>query len=298
MHDTGIALGESVLNWDDLKYALAVGRTGSLTRAALQLGVNQSTATRRLVALEAEIGQTLFVRTQSGLTPTDAGRLAIARASDLERRVDLLREQVADVSAGPSGILYLRSNAWVLRQLVTHGLSEFLQEHQQIELRTASHFATQSIQPGATVSLWFERNPREMEFPVKIGTVPYAVYRGKDSDPDSVDWVAFRDEEILRLAPSRLTERLRGKKSKLRFTAPDAALLRDAIAAGVGRGLLPQCLAETDPRLCRVTEGEPELRRELSMHLHPDTVQAKRVQVLLRWIRKNFANAFAPCEPA
>ena len=72
------------MNWDDLKVALAVGRTGSLSRAALQLGVNQSTATRRLVALEAQVGKTLFVRSQAGLTPTEAGRIAIARAGDVE----------------------------------------------------------------------------------------------------------------------------------------------------------------------------------------------------------------------
>ncbi len=286
------------LNWDDLKYALAVGRTGSLTRAALQLGVNQSTATRRLVALEAEIGEILFIRTQGGLTPTDAGRLAIARAGDLERRVDRLREQIAESSAGPSGIVYLRSSDWVLRRLVQHGAAEFLRENPRIDLRMATHIASQSNQTGATVSLWFERSPREMEFPVKIGSIPYAVYRGQDTDPDSPDWVAFRDDEVTRLATSRMADRLRGKESMLRFTAPDAGMMCDAIAAGVGRGLLPQCLAERDPRLCRVGDGEPELRRELSMHLHPDTVQAKRVQVVVRWLRESFTGAFAPCDAA
>ncbi len=289
---------EATLNWDDLKYALAVGRTGSLTRAALQLGVNQSTATRRLVALEAEIGETLFIRTQNGLTPTDAGRLAIARAGDLERRVDRLLEQITEASMGPSGVVYLRGNSWVIKRLVKHSMADLLKENPRVDLRLATHFATQSVQHGATVSLWFERNPRDLEFPVKIGSVPYAVYRGKDTDPENSDWVAFRDDEVPRLAPSRMADRLRGKESKLRLTAPDADILCSAIAAGVGRGLLPLCLGEADPRLCRIGDGEPELRRDLSIHLHPDTVQAKRVQVVVRWLRENFGEAFAPCDAA
>lgn len=289
---------EARLNWDDLKYALAVGRTGSLTRAALQLGVNQSTATRRLVALEAEIGEPLFVRTQSGLTPTDAGRLTIARAGDLERRVDRLREQIAESSTGPSGVVYLRGNEWVLDRFTAFGMKDFLHEHPRIDLRMATHFATQTVQQGATVSLWFERNPREMEFPVKIGSVPYAVYRARDADPDNTDWVGFRDEEVLRLAPSRTTDRLRDKNSRLRLTAPDAGLLRDAVIAGIGQGLLPQCLCEEDPRLVRVGTGEPDLWRDLSLHLHPDTVQTKRVQAVIRWLRESFARAFTPCDAA
>jgi DNA-binding transcriptional LysR family regulator len=289
---------EAGLNWDDLKYALAVGRTGSLTQAALQLGVNQSTATRRLIALEAEVGEPLFVRTQSGLTPTDAGRLTIARAADVERRVDRLHEQIAESSTGPSGTVYLRGNGWALDRFIKNGMVDFLKEHPRIDLRMATQFATQTVQQGATVSLWFERNPREMEFPVKIGSVPYAVYRARDADPENSDWVGFRDEEVPRLTPSRTTDRLRGKNSRLRLTAPDAGLLRDAVAAGIGRGLLPQCLCEEDSRLVRVGSGEPDMRRELSLHLHPDTVQTKRVQAVIRWLRESFVRAFAPCDAA
>lgn len=289
---------EVALDWDDLKYALAVGRTGSITRAALQLGVNQSTATRRLVALEAEIGEPLFVRSQSGLTPTDAGRLTIARAQEIERHVDRLREQVAETTAEPSGIVYLRGNAWAIDRFIRNGMAKFLRENPKIDLRIATHFATRTIQQGATVSLWFERNPREMEFAVKIGNVPYSVYRANEMLSENGDWVGFRDEEVLRLAPSRITDRLRGKTSKLRLTAPDAGLLCEAIAAGIGQGLLPLCLGEEDVRVTRVGAGEPELRRSLSVHLHPDTVQMRRVQAVIRWLRESFVEVFAPCDEA
>ena len=141
-----------------------------------------------------------------------------------------------------------------------------------------------------------------MEFAIKLGVIPYAVYVRAGADPDDLDWVAFLDEEAPRLAPNRTTDRLRGKgadnRHTVRLTGTDAGTLQAAIAAGIGRGLLPMCLGENDPRLARIADGPPELRRELSLHLHPDTVQTARVQTVVRWLRGCFADTFAPCDVA
>ncbi len=290
--------GANTVDWDDLKVALAVGRTGSLTRAALQLGVNQSTATRRLVALEAEIGATLFVRNQAGMTLTEAGRAVMVHASAVERRIDQLKDQVADSADGPSGIVYLRGNAWTIMRLIEASMADFMSRHPEIELRTVSYHTSQQVHQSASVSMWFERNPTAMEFPIKLGSIPYAVYAKVDRDPDELGWTTFLDEELPRLAPSRTIERLKGNHGTLRMTGSDAGILHAAVAAGIGRGLLPMCLGDNDPRLARVHDGEPELRRELSLHLHPDTVQTARVQAVIRWLRECFGNVFAPCDVA
>lgn len=287
------------MDWDDLKVALAVGRTGSLTRAALRLGVNQSTATRRLVALEAEIGATLFVRNQSGMTLTEAGREVMIHATAVENRIDRLKDKVSEASTGgPSGVVNLRGNAWTILRLAQGSMADFMASHPELVLRTISHSTNQELHREASVSMWFERNPMAMEFAIKLGTIPYAVYAKTGIDPDELDWVAFMDEEMMRLAPTRAADRLRGNRGIVRLTGTDAGSLHAAIAAGIGRGLLPMCLGENDPRVARISDGAPELRRELSLHLHPDTVQTARVQAVVRWLRECFAQVFAPCDVA
>jgi len=62
--------GQEPLNWDDLKILLAVARAGSLSRAAVQLGLGQSTVSRRLSGLEATLGTKLFKRSKTGLVLT------------------------------------------------------------------------------------------------------------------------------------------------------------------------------------------------------------------------------------
>ncbi|MBC8066974.1 MAG: LysR family transcriptional regulator [Deltaproteobacteria bacterium] len=85
----------SQLRWDDLQLFLFAYRTRSLTRAAANMGLNQSTTSRRLTALEESLGASLFQRTPQGLVPTlaaermlSAAERAEAAADDAQRAID------------------------------------------------------------------------------------------------------------------------------------------------------------------------------------------------------------------
>ncbi len=66
--------------WDDLKFFLAIAETGSLSKAARQLRVGQPTVTRRLAALEYQLGAALFRRTVEGASLTTAGERLVPAA--------------------------------------------------------------------------------------------------------------------------------------------------------------------------------------------------------------------------
>ncbi len=283
------------VNWDDLKILLAIGRAGSLTGAAQLLGVDQSTASRRLAALEADLGCILFVRAKTGYTPTDAGQAAIARAMEIESRTHRLAEDVANTDKGPVGLVRLIGNAWTMTRLVETSLAGLLARHPRLDIRTIGGPYARSLGRGeAALALWFEMPPGSTEFAVKLGDVPYAVYAPSGVDPESLGWVSFWDDEAPRRAPSRWIEKERRAEQTLRLTATDSSVLMAGIRAGIGKGLLPMCLAEGDPALARVNPGPPELLRTLHLHAHPDTIQSARIQVTMAWLRESFTRAFTP----
>ena len=74
------------MNWDDLRFFLAVYREGSSSAAARRLKVRHSTVGRRLLALEGDLGVPLFVRTGTGFAATEAGLAIVAAAEEVERR--------------------------------------------------------------------------------------------------------------------------------------------------------------------------------------------------------------------
>jgi DNA-binding transcriptional LysR family regulator len=280
------------LNWDDLKILLACSRAGSLSGAAQLLGIDQATASRRLAALEADLGAILFARARTGLTPTEAGEAAITRALEIEARTLKLDEEVAQVGRGASGLVRMIGNPWPLARLAEHALPSLLAEHPQLDLRMMATFQPRSIARGeAAIALWFEVPPSDTAFAIKLGDVPYAIYAPAGADAASLGWVSFWDDDAPRRAPIRWIEKAKQPSEALRFTATDSSMLRGAIRAGVGKGLLPMCLAEGDPHLVRLTEG-PELTRGLHVHAHPDTVQTARIQAVVAWLRASFASAF------
>lgn len=287
------------MDWDNLKVALAISRTGSLTQAAQVLGIDQSTAGRRLGALEGDLGVILFVRSKTGFSLTDAGEAAIREAVEIERRMDRLQEVVTPPKEGPVGVVRLLGNAWTLDRLARTAMAPFLAAHPRLDLRIMTLTPRSPIRGEASLSLWFEAEPRESEFAIKLGEVPYAVYRARAADAEGLGWVAFHDEDATRPAIARAHKRLRGREEPLRLTATDAGIMLSAVRAGVGKALLPMCLAEEDNQLVRVKAGAPpDFVRTLHLHAHPDTVEAQRVQATIRWLRESFRPVFLPPQTA
>ncbi len=83
------------LNWNDFRFLLALHRRGTLTAAAQELGVSQTTVTRRLRALEEAAGGELYEKLKGGGVFTRLGAEMIATAERLETEVlDLAARRV------------------------------------------------------------------------------------------------------------------------------------------------------------------------------------------------------------
>src|SRR3546814_16853194 len=71
-------------NWNDLRFFLAMARTGSPTTAAMQLKVDHTTVRRRIDALEDSLKVKLFEPRARGFLLTNAGNRLLATAESIE----------------------------------------------------------------------------------------------------------------------------------------------------------------------------------------------------------------------
>ncbi|HRY06980.1 MAG TPA: LysR family transcriptional regulator [Hyphomicrobiaceae bacterium] len=90
-------------DWDQLRIFLAVVRAGQFLGAARRLGVDQATVTRRIRALEKNLGVRLFDRFTTGSVPTGAGRELIARAERIEAEVLRLEAELSQAGDSVEG---------------------------------------------------------------------------------------------------------------------------------------------------------------------------------------------------
>lgn len=98
------------VDWNDLRYFLAVAGTGSTLAAGRALGVSQTTAARRIAALEAALGVTLFERRPAGYRLTPAGEGLLDRARTVEQAANAVTDAAAAQTRDVSGTVRLTTD--------------------------------------------------------------------------------------------------------------------------------------------------------------------------------------------
>ncbi|MFN3832334.1 MAG: LysR family transcriptional regulator [Allorhizobium sp.] len=110
------------LNFDDLRYMLAVAETGTTLAASKLLRVSQSTVSRRIAALEDALQVELFDKRRTGYFLTEAGALLLAPAEAVRHAVDAFSGAVESLSREISGTVRFTTNevlgAFVLPRLI------------------------------------------------------------------------------------------------------------------------------------------------------------------------------------
>src|SRR5579871_5891995 len=94
-----------MIDWDDVRYFLAIARGGSVRAAAERLGVNHSTVLRRIAQLEERLGVHMFEKLPSGYRLTGAGEEVLEFADQMEASSRQLETRVFGRDEGVSGLL-------------------------------------------------------------------------------------------------------------------------------------------------------------------------------------------------
>ena len=104
------------MDWNDLRYFLAVARGGSTLAAGRELRVSQTTVARRVAALEQALGFPLFERRQAGYALTPAGEALLARAEEVEASATGFADAAAAHSRDVSGTVCITSEEIYMTQ--------------------------------------------------------------------------------------------------------------------------------------------------------------------------------------
>jgi DNA-binding transcriptional LysR family regulator len=132
-----------MLDWDDLRYFLAVARAGTLSGAARVLGVAQPTVGRRLTEFERHLGTRLVQRRATGLVLTMAGETLREFADRMEREALGAERTIAGRDAGVRGAVRITASEWLAARVIAPMLAELLELHPELSIdlvADARHF--------------------------------------------------------------------------------------------------------------------------------------------------------------
>src|SRR5262249_49666672 len=117
------------LDWNDLRYVLAIARSGAHAAASRRLGVNETTIYRRLARIESRLGSRLFQRIDGSLLPTDLGHRVITHAERMELEAGAVIEAANGVNEIAGGSVRLTSIPMLINRLLLPELKELRNAH-------------------------------------------------------------------------------------------------------------------------------------------------------------------------
>ncbi|MEM6295991.1 MAG: LysR family transcriptional regulator [Myxococcota bacterium] len=273
------------MNWDDLRVLLAIVRAPTLTEAAKSLGVTQTTVTRRLAALEEQLGLRLVSRTSHGVVVTEQGREVAAAAADMEARVCGLERALLGRDDAMQGRLRVTTIDMVAHYDAAL-FASFRARYPDVELEVTAGVDSHDLaRDEADVAIRWTNNPTEALVGRRIGPASYALYGsqelvariGVDALLDTFPWVAWMRSFDTVVTASWMRERIPQDRVVARFNC--ALPLHAAIRAGVGIGFMP-CQYAGDDLVC-LRPTEPGLDYDVWLLVHPEARDAARVRAFL-----------------
>jgi DNA-binding transcriptional LysR family regulator len=116
-------------------HVIALDEHRSFARAATALGLSQSALSRSIQSVEREIGSSLFVRTASGVEPTDSGRVFVDRIRQIAQLTEDLHRDVASERGLQSGHLHVGGGPYPAQSVLADALARFVADYPRIVVR-------------------------------------------------------------------------------------------------------------------------------------------------------------------
>lgn len=117
-----------------LKLFIRVVETGSFSKASVDLGITQPTATKHVAALEARLGARLFHRSTRGVTPTEVGSAYYDKCKSIARELDEADNLAALMQSRVRGTLRISTSVAFGRRVLTPLVLRFMQQHPELQI--------------------------------------------------------------------------------------------------------------------------------------------------------------------
>lgn len=278
-----------MLNWDDLKFFLAVSRTGSVRAAAEELKVNHATVSRRINNFESSLGQRLFERTSQGYVRTRLGDEIFNEAAYLEERLSNVERRIIGNDEALSGEIRVTMPELVAEDLLLESCALFCKKYPQVELDLVDSIKLLNLaNREADVAFRIVKEPPEYLIGRKLAVLHRACYMTKNNLPllktegwlEQQNWIGWNDKQ--RKPIGKIAKEYPRFLSKHKVAS--AKLQAVATREGMGIGILPCFVGDKDSELVRIPPYTSEAKYDLWILSHPDLRKNAKIQTFVRFM--------------
>jgi DNA-binding transcriptional LysR family regulator len=288
--------GKNATNWADLRVFLEVARTGKVTLAGRNLGIDYTTVSRRIRSLEQDVGVVLFAKSKArGYELTGDGQRLLAHAEAMAAAAEALRNDALAEATALRGQVRIGTTEGFGNFFLAPQLARFQQRHRElrIDLLPVPRFVSLSKRE-ADIAVTIEHPKGGPYVCAKLSDYHLKLYATReylDAHPPVVaaddlrrhDFIGYVDELLFstelaymsRIAPSE----------RIVFRSTSVIAQYTAALQGCALAVLPCFLAAQDARLLPVLEREVVVTKSFWIYCHEDQRHLRRVQEIWEHIR-------------
>ncbi|MFV1985602.1 MAG: LysR family transcriptional regulator, partial [Thiohalomonadales bacterium] len=275
------------MDWDDIRFFLAVARKNSIRGGSATLGVNHSTVSRRINSFEQKLDVRLFDRLPTGYILTPAGEDMLSSAERIEEEVNALDRKVLGRDAELNGQIRVTMPAPIVN-LITPDLVAFTKIYPGIELELLVSYEEFNLSKReADVAIRITNNPPDHLVGRKILKYTKSVYASKSY---LKEYLTTRNSELLNWIgwDSAIDDQWIKKSDfpniKIQHLLPDAMAQLAAIKAGLGITILPCFMCEVEADLQRVPPAEIIPAWDIWLLTHKDLRDTTRIKTFMSFM--------------
>ncbi|KZK99590.1 HTH-type transcriptional regulator DmlR [Pseudovibrio sp. Ad5] len=278
------------LNWDDLKYFLAVARSGTLRGGANLIRVNHTTLARRLEVLEERVGSRLFDRSKTGLVLTELGEALFPYAERVEDEMTAASRIIVGRDAEPHGTIYVTMPHGLAMTSIMDDLVLFAEKYPEIELNlNFTNNVADLTRREADVGFRIADEVTQDVVGRKLVQMSQAAYctreyveKIKDNSGEGLSFIGWHEAEGETTAPWIKSGCY--PKALLKHRVSELVPLISLAAAGLGMAYLACNLGDRHPLLIRAPFQKPMPYRSIWLLLHRDLRNTARVRLFVDFI--------------
>jgi DNA-binding transcriptional LysR family regulator len=293
-----------MIDWDDVRYFLAVARGGSVRAAAGRLGVNHSTVLRRIAQLEERLGAQMFEKLPSGYRLTAAGEEVLELANQMEASSHQLETRVFGRDQGVRGLLRVTLAPTLATHLLMPDFADFARLHPDIEMEIQSSGELANLtnrEADVAIRVVYDRKTLPLNLHGLKGPEVFGgVYISRDrlaawrtGAPDPLRWIVISSHGIPDWASEGEVSAQDPHKQGALFRITDSQAQIVAVRQGLGITTLPCFVGDADPLLARVPGVDLHLYGTLWLLTQGETRKTKRVRLFTEFVSRRLA-AYAP----
>jgi len=239
------------MNWNDLKYFLALAREGTISGAGRVLNVKHTTVARRIDALEVSLGTRLFDKSRHGYAMTQAAENLYQQAILIEDKIRTIDRQTANQDAALAGSLKLTSSFELANRLIIPKMKVFCHRFPDIDMQllvTKNLIDLAAME--ADLAIRITPNPPDYLVGFEIMTLHYGIY----ASPDYLYSSAKKTKVILFQSETKRPDWVKKytDNSDISLRVDDAGSMAVAAANGFGLARLPCFIGDTQSGLVRL----------------------------------------------